>query len=98
QTLAEGGRARWVRLSLPAVEPADQRHRRLLPARRERPHRRAAEQRDNIATSIELHRLPQPGYPSQHTALMRIESGALLRCEISTELSAALGQEPKNSI
>ena len=41
--IARGG------LGRPGVDEADDRHRRLLRARRERPRRRAAEQRDELA-------------------------------------------------
>src|SRR5262245_18609821 len=43
-------RCRWSS----RAQPSDNRHRRLLRARRERPRRRAAEQRDEVAT---LHRM-----------------------------------------
>jgi hypothetical protein len=77
QTLVERGQQMRAVIRRSGAEKADYRHRRLLPARRDRPRRRAAEQRDERASphSIELHPLPQPETLWQHTALARIESG-----------------------
>src|SRR5262249_10887050 len=49
QATAERGRHGSVRLSRLSIQESDHRHRRLLRARAERPRRRAAEQRDELA-------------------------------------------------
>jgi hypothetical protein len=59
------------------MEKANHRHRRLLRARRKRPRRRrAAEQRDELASFslIELHLIPQAGSVWQNIGLARISS------------------------
>jgi len=52
----------------------DHRHPRLLSARRERPRRRAAEQRDELAALqlIELHSVPAAKLDGQHIELVEI--------------------------
>src|SRR6516165_9050151 len=49
QALPERGQQLWVLIGRSAAEKSDHRHRRLLRARRARPRRRAAEQRDERA-------------------------------------------------
>src|SRR5262245_59517688 len=67
------------------MEKSDHRDRRLLRARRPR-HRRAAEQRDELATlqSIELHLLPQPGTSWAAYRIGHDQVRGLPQCRIST--------------
>src|SRR5262245_45273963 len=67
------------------MEKSDHRDRRLLRARRPR-HRRAAEQRDELATlqSIELHLLTQPGTSWAAYRIGHDQVRGLPQCRIST--------------
>src|SRR5262249_187254 len=64
------------------IEVANHRHRRLLRARRERPCRRAAEERDELTAS---HCSMPPVLPSERIAHLRY-GRRLLRCGISIRL------------
>ena len=63
----------------------------LLSPRRQRPRRRAAEQRDELATfhSIELHPLPQPGTSMAAYRIGEDQVRGSLQCGISTRLMTA---------
>src|SRR5262249_36812310 len=58
------------------AEKRDHRHRRLLPARRERPGRRAAEQRDEVAP---LHSITSSAMASSLSGTVRPSALAVLR-------------------
>jgi hypothetical protein len=59
QASAKSGEILAVRFKRCEMKKSDHRHRRLLRARRKRPYRRAAEQRDELAPSRVKHGLPQ---------------------------------------
>src|SRR6516164_1332972 len=64
ETFAEGGQIEPIVVERTDTEKSDHRHRRLLRVRRERPHRRAAEERHELAPSqIELHSVPSHPEP-----------------------------------
>src|SRR5262245_39037367 len=73
-----------------AAEESDRRHRRLLRARRERPHRCAAEQRDEVAP---FHCPMPPVLPTERIAHLSY-SRRLLRCVISVRTYVADGSGP----
>jgi hypothetical protein len=94
QALAKRGQDACVLARCPGVEKPDHRQRRLLRARCERPRRRTAEQRDELAPLQWLNSiwLALAGSPRQHNRSARSRSGALLRCGNSIRLMSLVGQ------
>ena len=85
QAQTERGQKVWVIAGRPAGEKPDHRHRRLLRARRERPHRRrAAEQRDEVAA---VHSITSSAMASSLSGIWRPSVLAVLRLITNSNLA-----------
>src|SRR5262245_51316858 len=89
QTLPKGRYAVGVDFWSPEVDQSDHRHRRLLRPRRQRPRRRAAEQRDDLApthhsitSSARASSVGGTSRPSALAVLRLISSSNLVGCSI----------------
>jgi 2-polyprenyl-6-methoxyphenol hydroxylase-like FAD-dependent oxidoreductase len=85
QALAERQHDMRERLGRRATEKSDDRHRRLLGARRERPHSRPAEQRDEVAS---VHSITSSAIASTPGGMARPGALAVLRLMISSNLES----------
>src|SRR5262249_14910383 len=86
QALTERGQEVWIRARHPRVEESDDRHRRLLRARRERPRRRAAEQRDELAPD---HSITSSAATSSPAGTSKPSNLAVLRLSVVSYLVGA---------